>query len=192
MSTVREIDEPGLPPGWKALFDSSTNSKYYWDTVANRTTYERPSGGELALLPTFPIRCRCMPVSVSPRSAFHVPPPDSIFAPFSPPRPAQVRRARIGTMDTAGTATGTGAGTAAGTGIGADHDPARGRGSATAAGDRASTRADTAAAAVGAMGAMAVTTTSGGPGCRATTSGSRSRTCRSVTLRGWHTATNWA
>ena len=44
MSSVREVDEPGLPPGWKALYDSASGAKYYWDTVANRTTYERPTG----------------------------------------------------------------------------------------------------------------------------------------------------
>ena len=43
------IPDPTLPPGWEALYDDASGSKYYWNPATNHTTYDRPAGGPAAV-----------------------------------------------------------------------------------------------------------------------------------------------
>ena len=39
------VPDPTLPPGWEALYDTTSGSKYYWNPTTNAVTYDRPVGG---------------------------------------------------------------------------------------------------------------------------------------------------
>ena len=54
------VPDPTLPPGWEALYDTTSGSKYYWNPTTNAVTYDRPTGGPPPPSPRCTRRAACV------------------------------------------------------------------------------------------------------------------------------------